>query len=91
MSWAEDQEIEALNAILDADLKRIEGLHYSIGLPTDCILFVVTKIIDLMKLLLEWGYCWDEDFNVYLRSYTEEERACAIKVLSFYEMQQDGF
>jgi len=63
MSWVEDQEIEAFNAILDADLGRIEELHYSSGLPTDCILFaVVTKRIDLIKLLLEWGYCWDEDF-----------------------------
>jgi len=65
----EDQEIESFNAILDADLRRIEELHYSSVLLTDCILFaVVTKRIDLIKLLLEWGYCWDEDFNVFLRS-----------------------
>jgi len=92
MSWVEDQEIEAFNAILDADLRRIEELHYSSGLSTDCILFaVVTKRIDLIKLLLEWGYCWDEDFDIYLQSYQEEERASVINVLSFYEIHQDGF
>jgi len=92
MLWVEDQEIEAFNAILDADLRRIEELHYSSGLPTDCILFaVVTKRINLIKLLLEWGYCWDEDSKVYLRSYSKEERASVINVLSFYEIQQDGF
>jgi len=70
MSWVEDQEIEVFNAILDADLRRIEELHYSRGLQKDCILFaVVTKRINLIKLLLEWGYCWDENFDVYLRSY----------------------
>jgi len=67
MLWIEDHEIEAFKAILDADLRRIEELHYSSGLPTDCILFaVVTKRINLTKLLLEWGYCWDECFDVYL-------------------------
>jgi len=92
MLWVEDQEIEAFNAILDADLRRIEELHYSSGLPTDCILFaVVAKRINLIKLLLEWGYCWDEDFNVYLRSYTKKERAKVINVISFYEIKQDGF
>jgi len=69
MSWVEDQEIEAINAILEADLRRIEELHYFSGLPTDCILFaLVAKRIDLIKLLLEWGYCFDDDFDVYLRS-----------------------
>jgi len=92
MSWAEDQEREAFNAILDADLRRIEELHYSSGLPTDCILFaVVTKRINLIKLILEWGYCWDENFDLYLSSYTEEERASVINVLSFYEIRQDRF
>jgi len=52
MSWVEDQEIEAFNAILEANLRRIEELHYSSGLPTDCILFaVVIKRINLIKLL----------------------------------------
>jgi len=47
------------------------------------------KRIDLIKLLLEWGLCWDEDFDVYLRSYIEEERAKVINVLSFYEIKQE--
>jgi len=29
MLWVEDQEIEAFKAILDADLRRVEELHYS--------------------------------------------------------------
>jgi len=48
MLWVEDQEIEAFNAILDADIRRIEELHYSSGLPTDCIFAVVTKRINLI-------------------------------------------
>jgi len=31
MLWVEDQEIEAFNGILYADLRRIEELHYSSG------------------------------------------------------------